>query len=52
MGARLKPNRGQVELDIAIETRGPHYSRSKGEQYARGTEGEGSTPYFKRYRVN
>ena len=44
---RIKPNHGDVEFDVAIETKGPHYSRSRGEQYARMTENDG-TAYFKR----
>ena len=51
IGSRLKPIAGEIEVDVAMETKGPHYSRSKGEQYARMTEGDGSVPYFKRYVV-
>ena len=50
--ARLKPNQGNLEFDVAMETRGPHYSRSKGEQYARKTEDEGGSSYFKRLRLS
>ncbi len=49
--ARIRPNHGDMELDVAMETKGSHYSRSRGEQYARLTEGEG-TCYFKRYMIH
>ncbi len=48
VSARVKPNQGDIELNVAMETKGPHYSRSRGEQYARKTEGEGGVGYFKR----
>ena len=46
--AKIKEKQSKVELSVAIETRGQHYSHSKGEQYARGAETEGGVSYFSR----
>ncbi|NP_997919.1 DNA-directed RNA polymerase III subunit RPC5 [Danio rerio] len=42
LGAKIKPKQQKVELEVAMDTMSPNYSRSKGEQIALNVDGMSS----------